>query len=109
VSISLFTGRRLSSAKSPTAGITGLAGKPIETVHGRYGLYALADQALARWGDPGEKRHLGAFASFVAAPDQRINQMPYFFDAGLVAYGFLPSRPRDQQRPTWRRGDPSRD
>jgi hypothetical protein len=55
----------------------------------------LADQALARWGDPAEKRHLGAFAAFVAAPDQRINQMPYFFDAGLVAYGFLPSRPRD--------------
>jgi porin len=64
-------------------------------VHGRDGLYAVADQALTRWGDPGEKRHLGAFAAFVAAPDQRINQMPYFFDAGLVAYGFLPSRPRD--------------
>ncbi len=27
--------------------------------------------------------------------DQRINQLPYFFDAGLVTYGFLPNRPRD--------------
>jgi porin len=31
----------------------------------------------------------------VCAPDQRVNTMPYFFDAGLVAYGFLSSRPRD--------------
>jgi len=31
----------------------------------------------------------------VCAPDQRFNELPYFFDAGLVAYGFLPSRPRD--------------
>jgi porin len=74
---------------------SGLAGQPSETVQDRYGFYVLADQALARWGDPAEKRHLGAFAAFVCAPDQRVNQVPYFFDAGLVAYGFLPSRPRD--------------
>ena len=42
-----------------------------------------------------QKLHLGAFAAFVCAPDERVNQMPYFFDTGLVAYGFLPSRPRD--------------
>jgi porin len=72
-----------------------LAGRPSETVIARYGFYAVADQALARWGDPEEKRHLGAFAAFVCAPDQRVNTAPYFFDAGLVAYGFLPSRPRD--------------
>ena len=61
----------------------------------RYGFYVVGDQALARWGDPTEKRHLGAFTAFVCAPDQRVSQMPYFFDAGLVAYGFLPNRPRD--------------
>jgi porin len=71
------------------------AGQPGETVRARYGFYAVGDQALARWGDPAEKRHLGVFASFVCAPDQRVNQVPYFFDAGLVAYGCLPSRPRD--------------
>jgi porin len=74
---------------------TGLAGRPGEAVQARYGFYAVGDQALARWGDPAEKRHLGVFAAAVCAPDQRVNQVPYYFDAGLVAYGFLPSRPRD--------------
>jgi porin len=74
---------------------SGLAGQPWETVEARYGFYLLGDQALARWGDPAQKRHLGVFAAFVCAPDQRVNQVPYFFDAGLVAYGFLRSRPRD--------------
>jgi porin len=74
---------------------SGLAGHPNETVLARYGFYILGDQALARWGDPAEKRHLGAFAAFVCAPDQRVSAAPYFFDAGLVAYGFLPRRPRD--------------
>jgi porin len=72
-----------------------IAGQPRETVHGRYGFYVLGDQVLARWGDPAQKRHVGGFAAFVCAPDERVNQMPYFFDAGLVAYGFLPSRTRD--------------
>jgi porin len=74
---------------------SGVPGRPSETVQDRYGCYVLGDQALARWGNPDEKRHLGAFAAFVCAPDQRVNTVPYFFDAGLVAYGFLPSRPRD--------------
>jgi porin len=74
---------------------SGLAGRPSDTVQARYGFYAVADQALARWGDPDQKRHLGVFAAFVCAPDQRVNTAPYYFDAGLVAYGFLPSRPRD--------------
>jgi porin len=64
-------------------------------VNARYGFYLVGDQALARWGDPAEKRHLGVFGAFVCAPDQRVNTAPYFFDAGLVAYGVLPSRPRD--------------
>jgi porin len=70
-------------------------GRPSEAVQARYGFYVLGDQALVRWGDLSEKRHLGVFAAFVAAPDQGVNQLPYFFDAGFVAYGFLPSRPRD--------------
>jgi porin len=74
---------------------SGLAGRPGETVRARYGFYVLGDQALARWGDPAEKRHLGAFAAFVCAPDQRVNTVPYFFDVGMVAYGALPMRPRD--------------
>jgi porin len=74
---------------------SGVAGQPSEAVQARYGFDVLGDQALVRWGDPAEKRHLGVFGAFACAPDQRVNQVPYFFDAGLVAYGFLPSRPRD--------------
>src|SRR5262245_39525010 len=71
------------------------AGAAGQTAQARYGFYVVGDQALARWGDPAEKRHLGAFVSFVCAPDQRVNAVPYFFDAGMVAYGVLPRRPRD--------------
>jgi len=74
---------------------SGLAGQPRETAGGRHGFYIVGDQAIVRWGEAAEQRHLGAFAAFVCAPDQRVNQVPYFFDAGLVAYGFLPSRPHD--------------
>jgi porin len=74
---------------------SGLRGGPSETVQNRYGFYVIGDQAIMRWGDPAEKRHLGVFGAFTCAPDQRVNEVPYFFDAGLVAYGFLPSRPRD--------------
>jgi porin len=74
---------------------SGLANQPSATVQARYGFYVLGDQALARWGDPAEKRHLGSFAAFVSAPDRRVNELPYFFDTGLVAYGLLPNRPRD--------------
>ena len=70
-------------------------GLPANTVAGNYGLYALGDQAILRWGDPAEKHHLGTFAAFVCAQDQRVNTAPYFFDTGLVAYGFLPRRLRD--------------
>jgi porin len=59
------------------------------------GLYVLGDQVLISWGKAGENRHLGAFAAFTLAPDQRVSTMPYFFDTGFVAYGALPSRPKD--------------
>jgi porin len=62
---------------------------------GRYGVYAIADQALVRWGHREEKRHLGIFGSLVAAPDQSVNPLPYFWDAGVVAYGPFLCRPKD--------------
>ena len=74
---------------------SGAAGQTTETVRGRYGFYVLGDQAIVRWGDAQSNRHLGVFAAFVCAPDERVNPMPYFFDAGVVAYGFLTGRPRD--------------
>jgi porin len=87
-------GAYFNGGSAPVFG-SGLAGQPSESVTARYGFYVVGDQAILRWGDPAEKRHLGAFAALVCAPDQRVNMVPYFFDAGLVAYGFLPCRPRD--------------
>jgi len=68
---------------------SGLAGRPSETVQARYGFYVWA---IRRWRAGATRRRsatLGAFAAFVCAPDQRVNTVPYFFDAGLVAYGFF--------------------
>src|SRR5262245_49782749 len=74
---------------------SGVAGQPFETERTRYGLYVLGDQVLSRWGDSEQNRHLGVLWAFISAPDQRVNKVPYFFDAGLVAYGPLRSRPKD--------------
>ena len=85
-----FNGGTFKAFDSGLAG--GVAAK---TEPGNHGFYVLGDQAILRWGGPEENRHLGIFAAFNWAPDQRVNPMPYFFGAGLVAYGLLPSRPRD--------------
>jgi porin len=34
-------------------------------------------------------------AAFNYAPDERVNELPYFFMTGLVLNGILPSRPND--------------
>ena len=61
----------------------------------RYGFYIVGDHALVRFGDRASQRHLGVFGSFVLAPDESVSPMPYYFSAGLVAYGPLDSRPKD--------------
>jgi porin len=35
------------------------------------------------------------FGAFTAAPDQRVNKVPYFFDTGIVLYGPSSKRPQD--------------
>lgn len=62
---------------------------------GRYGFYAVADQAVLRFGEPETKRHLGIFGSVVVAPDSQVSPMPWYFNTGLVAYGPFDARPRD--------------
>lgn len=62
---------------------------------GRYGVYLVGDQALVRFGENSTDRHLGVFGSVVLAPDESVSPMPYYFSAGLVAYGPFESRPRD--------------
>jgi porin len=69
--------------------------RPPETSRDRYGVYVVGDHVLRRFGDPAQERHLGVFGAFIAAPDQRVNAVPYFFDTGLVMYGPSRSRPKD--------------
>jgi porin len=68
-----------------------LRGLPANAVAGDYGLYILTRRSCGG-ATPGKT---GIFAAFNWAPDQRVNPVPYFFDTGMVAYGLLPSRPRD--------------
>src|SRR4029453_4005144 len=65
--------------------------------HGNYGYYGLFDQGVIRFGEPGEKilPGIGGAVSGQAAPDQSISQMPFFLDAGILARGIFPQRPRD--------------
>ena len=74
---------------------SGLSGSPSKTVQGRYGLYVVGDQVLVRWGESAQDRHLGVFGAFTAAPDSRVNKVPYFFDTGLVMYAPFRSRAKD--------------
>lgn len=62
---------------------------------GRHGFYLVADQALARLGASNEGRQVWVFGSLVAAPDQAVSPMPFFFSTGVVANGPLASRPKD--------------
>lgn len=61
----------------------------------RYGLYVVGDHVLLHFGDPLQNRHLGVFGAFIAAPDQHVNEVPYFLDTGLVMYGPSRRRPKD--------------
>jgi porin len=62
---------------------------------GNWGVYALFDQVLVRFGEPDSNRGFGVTGSFLASPDQSISEMPYFFTAAVVTRGLFTSRPRD--------------
>jgi porin len=70
-------------------------GEPPATKRGNWGVYTLFDQVLISFGDRSRNSGLGICGSFLVSPDESVSQMPYFFTAGLVARGFLPSRPTD--------------
>jgi porin len=70
-------------------------GTPPATKRGNWGLYTLVDQLLISFGDRSKNSGLGICGSFLVSPDESVSQMPYFFTAGVVARGFLPSRPTD--------------
>jgi porin len=72
----------------------GFAGAPA-TQRGSWGFYGLFDQVLVPFGTARDNRGFGVFGSFMAAPDQSISQLPYFFTAGVACRGIFESRPRD--------------
>jgi porin len=63
----------------------------VRTRWGDYGYYAMMDQVLWQHG----QQRVSVFGSYLVAPDQQINQMPYFADAGIVWRAPLLSRPKD--------------
>lgn len=70
-------------------------GKPVNYQRGNWGLYTLDDQVLVAFGNRSRNSGLGICASALVSPNQSISQLPYFFTAGVVARGFLNSRPTD--------------
>jgi carbohydrate-selective porin OprB len=48
-----------------------------------------------RSGESAQDRHLAVFGAFSAAPDSRVNKVPYFFGTGLVMYAPFRSRAKD--------------
>lgn len=64
-------------------------------VDGSWGAYALFDQVLAPFGEPGSNRGLGVFGSVTVALDPDVQQMPVFVTTGLSARGIFDARPRD--------------
>ncbi|MGE5239013.1 MAG: carbohydrate porin [Chloroflexota bacterium] len=74
-----------------TAGL----GRSPSLKRGNWGFYGLFDQVLIRFGGQGSNRGFGVTGSVLISPDQSVSQMPYFFNAGLVARGIFPSRPTD--------------
>ena len=68
---------------------------PTTAKRGNWGLYTLDDQVLVSFGDRTNNSGLGVTCSLMVSPDESISQMPYFFTAGVVSRGFLPSRARD--------------
>ncbi len=70
-------------------------GQSPSQTRGNWGLYAMFDQVLVGFGDRDSDRGFGVAGSFLVSPKQSISQMPYFFNAGVVARGIFASRPAD--------------
>jgi porin len=62
---------------------------------GNWGAYLLVDQVVYREGARGSGQGLVLGGSFVVAPDQSTNTIPYFAALGAVYRGLLPRRDKD--------------
>jgi porin len=84
-------GTKVLGAAAPGLGIVP------HVTEGNYGFYGLFDQVVIRFSDPSEKilRGIGLTGCVQSAPDQGVSTMPFFFEAGILARGIFPQRPRD--------------
>jgi porin len=71
------------------------AGGVSSTVSGNWGYYALFDQIIFQPYGKKDPRGMGIFASIAVAPDQSVNQMPFFCNGGTLIRGLVPNRPTD--------------
>jgi porin len=62
---------------------------------GSSGVYGIFDQVLVPFGSPGSNRGLGVFGAVICGLDPQVQQMPFFFNAGIEARGIFESRPVD--------------
>ena len=62
---------------------------------GSWGFYGLFDQVVIPFGPSGSNRGLSIFGSVMFGTDPAVQQMPFFFTAGVGARGFAESRPED--------------
>jgi porin len=91
-----FAGQYLGTS----APLYGLASSSQE---GNYGFYALADQVIFKRDNPNTstnaandaKQGIGVFTSIIVAPEQDINEMPFFCNGGVVWRGPCDRRPGD--------------
>ncbi len=64
--------------------------------HGKWGFYILLDQMIYREGGPESKQGLTPFVSLLFAPDEKVNELPFFMNLGLVYEGLIPGRETDK-------------
>jgi porin len=84
-------GTQVFGAKAPGLGIVP------RVMDDNFGFYGLFDQVVITFSSPDEKilRGIGLTGCVQAAPLQGRSQMPLFFEAGILARGVFPQRPRD--------------
>jgi porin len=82
------------STFSPSQFSAGAPGSP-STVSGNWGYYAMFDQVVFQPYGNSDPRGMGIFASIDVAPDQSINEIPFFCDGGILIRGLVPGRTTD--------------
>lgn len=68
---------------------------PSDNEYGNGGVYGGIDQMVWRFADAPDPRGVVPFVAVVGAPKAEVSTFPFFFDAGVVVRGPIPSRPYD--------------